>query len=84
MENKMKEASSKLILLSLVLAFPLGNLVQAHSQTLGSTMEVYVFPAKGQDSGQQSKDEAACYEWAAGNTGVDPFDLANQEQADQQ
>ena len=77
MGNKMKEASSKLILVSLVLAFPFGNLVHAQSQTLGSTMEVYVFPAQGQDSGQQSKDEAACYEWAAGNTGVDPFELAD-------
>jgi hypothetical protein len=53
-------------------------------QTLGSTMEVYVFPAEGQDAAQQSKDEAACYEWAVGNTGSDPFDLAKQEQADAQ
>jgi len=56
----------------------------AQSQSLGSTMDVYVFPAKGQESSQQSQDEAACYEWAAGNTGTDPFDLAKQEQADQQ
>jgi len=80
----MREVSSKLILVSLALAFPPGNLVQAQSQSLGSTMEMYVFPAQGQDSGQQSKDEAACYEWAVGNTGTDPFDLAKQEQADQQ
>lgn len=57
----------------------------AHAQqTLGSTMEVYVFPAEGQDAAQQSKDEAACYEWAVDNTGSDPFDLAKQEQADAQ
>ena len=58
--------------------------LHAQSQSLGSTMEVYVFPAEGQDTSQQSKDEAACYEWAVGNTGTDPFDLAKQEQSDQQ
>jgi hypothetical protein len=57
---------------------------QAQQQSLGSTMDVYVFPAEGQDMSQQSKDEAECYEWAAGNTGTDPFDLAKQGQADQQ
>ena len=56
----------------------------AQTQSLGSTMDVYVFPAEGQDTSQQSKDEAACYEWAVGNTGSDPFDLAKQEQSDQQ
>jgi len=70
------------IWLSVALAFPLGNLAQAQAQTL--TMDVYVFPAEGQDSGQQSQDEAACYEWAVGNTGSDPFDLAKQEQSDAQ
>jgi len=58
--------------------------VNAQQQSLGSTMDVYVFPAEGQEASQQSKDEAACYEWAAGNTGTDPFDLAKQEQQDQQ
>ena len=52
--------------------------------TLASTMDVYVFPTEGQQSDQQSKDEAACYEWATSNTGSDPFDLAKQEQANQQ
>ena len=56
----------------------------AQTQSLGSTMDVFVFPAEGQDSSQQSKDEAACYEWAVGNTGSDPFQLAKQEEADKQ
>ncbi len=56
----------------------------AQTQSLGSTMDVFIFPSEGQDSGQQSKDEAACYEWADGNTGTDPFELAKQEQADEQ
>ena len=54
------------------------------SKTLASTMNVYVFPAEGQDANQQSMDEAACYGWAVENTGSDPFDLAKQAQQQQQ
>jgi hypothetical protein len=53
-------------------------------KTLASTIDVFVFPAEGQDAEQQSKDEVACYEWAVGNTGSDPFELAKQEQSDAQ
>jgi len=53
-------------------------------KTLAATMDVYVFPAEGQDSSQQSKDEAECYSWAVGNTGSDPFDLQKQAQQQQQ
>ena len=49
-------------------------------QSIAGTLQVYVFPAEGQDATQQSKDEAACYEWATQNTGVDPF--AAQKQAE--
>ena len=56
----------------------------AQGQSIGSTMDVYVFPAQGQESSQQSMDEAACYEWATGETGSDPFDLAKQADADDQ
>jgi len=61
-----------------------GGLAHAQNQSLASTMDVVVFPAEGQDSSQQSKDEVTCYEWAVGNTGADPFDLAKQEQANEQ
>jgi hypothetical protein len=47
-------------------------------------MEVFVFPTEGQDSGQQSKDEASCYDWATTNTGSDPFDLAKQAESDEE
>ena len=56
----------------------------AEAQSLGSTMDVFIFPSEGQDSSQQSQDEAACYEWAVANTGSDPFDLAKQADADEQ
>ena len=58
--------------------------VQAQGKSLSSTMEVFVFPEEGQDTSQQSKDEAECYEWAVGNAGVDPFDLSKQKEANQQ
>ncbi|MGI9200152.1 MAG: bacteriocin class II family protein, partial [Woeseiaceae bacterium] len=33
-----------------------------------------------QDSTQQSKDEAECYNWAVENTGKDPFELLKQQE----
>ena len=54
-------------------------------KTLAATIDVYVFPTEGQTSQQQSTDEAACYNWAAQNTGSDPFALQKQaSQAQQQ
>lgn len=59
-------------------------IAMAEEQSLASTLEVYVFPTEGQDSSQQSKDEADCYQWAVSNTGSDPFDVSKQKSADQQ
>ncbi len=59
-------------------------LAQAPAKSLSATLEVYAFPSDGQDAAQQSKDEAACYEWAVSNAGVDPFELEKQETADEQ
>lgn len=67
----------------------------AHAQsapsgkTLAATIDVFVFPGDGQPAEQQSRDEAECYNWAATNTGKDPFELqkkaaAQQNQTDQQ
>jgi hypothetical protein len=53
-------------------------------KTLAATMNVYVFPASGQASDQQSQDEAACYNWAVQNTGSDPFSLQRQSQQQQE
>ena len=69
-------------MLLILSAFALSTAANAQTPSLGATMDVFVFPAEGQDSSQQSKDEAACYEWAVGNTGTDPFQLAKQEEAD--
>ena len=35
-----------------------------------------VYPAKGQSSQQQKKDESECYTWAVGQTGFDPAKAA--------
>lgn len=56
---------------------------QDAGKSLASTLDVYVFPSDGQDTAQQSKDESACYDWAVGNAGVDPFDLAKKAEADE-
>lgn len=53
-------------------------------KTLAATMNVYVFPTKGQSASQQSEDEAACYTWAVQNVGTDPFQLQKQAQQQQQ
>ena len=80
----MREVTSTVVLLSLALVFPAASLAQAPAPTLAATMEMYVFPTKGQDSGKQSMDESECYNWAVSNVGTDPFALEKQAQADAQ
>jgi hypothetical protein len=47
---------------------------QAQSQkSLGASIGVAVFPSAGQTQTVQSQDEAACYQWAVKDTGIDPF-----------
>jgi hypothetical protein len=52
-------------------------------KSLAATLGIYVFPSQGQSASQQSQDEAACYKWAVQNTGVDPFNAAQQNQQQQ-
>jgi len=74
----------KMLIACLALCSCATGWAQSGSKTLAATIQVYVFPTEAQDAAQQSKDEAACYEWATGNTGTDPFDLAKQQQDDAQ
>lgn len=73
-------------LITATLLLPLAVVAQnaPGGKSLASTLDVYVFPSKGQDSSQQSKDESACYQWAVSNSGVDPFNLQKQAQSDQE
>ncbi|MDX2486461.1 MAG: glycine zipper domain-containing protein [Gammaproteobacteria bacterium] len=58
------------------------NLAYAEGEkSIAASLDVQVFPSDGQASSQQSKDEGACYDWAVQNTGVDPFKLSKDEQA---
>jgi len=50
-------------------------------KSVAATLNVYVFPNAGQAADQQSKDEGECYTWAVTNSGVDPFGLAKQAEA---
>lgn len=70
----------------MVLILPLAAFGQSEpsGKTLAATMEVFVFPTEGQDAGQQSQDEVTCYEFATANTGNDPFQLAKQEDTNEQ
>jgi hypothetical protein len=78
----MKKVVMSVLLIALIA--PLA-LAETTPKTLAATMDVYVFPTEGQDSSQQSKDEAECYTWAVSNTGSDPFELqAKNEQAQAQ
>jgi hypothetical protein len=72
----------KMFAILIAMAIPLA--VFAQSQSLASTLQIYVFPKQGQDATQQSKDEAACYDWAVTNSGADPFKVADQKEADAQ
>jgi hypothetical protein len=56
----------------------------AGQKSLAATLNVYAFPTKGQSSSQQSEDEAACYQFAVTNTGVNPFQVQQQETANAQ
>lgn len=56
----------------------------AGQKSLAATMNVYVFPNKGQTPEQQNTDESACYDWAEKNTGTDPFKLQQQSQEQKQ
>ena len=70
------------ILIACLIALPFsGAMAENGSNSLASTLEIYVFPADGQAAEQQSKDEVECYNWAVSNTGADPFDLQKQDAA---
>lgn len=73
----------KSLLIGLV-AFGIPAIAVAQSpaaKTLAATMNVYVFPNKGQKPEQQSQDESACYKYAVENVGTDPFALEKDAQA---
>jgi hypothetical protein len=47
----------------------------AGSQSMSSSLGLYVFPAKNQTADQQSGDEASCFGWAKSQTNIDPMNI---------
>ena len=72
----MKKILTMAAMMAVLLPFSSG----AQQKTLASTMNVYAFPKQGQSPDVQSRDEAACYQWATQNLGFDPFHLEKQAQ----
>lgn len=52
---------------------PTSAQTQASAKSLSTSIGVVVFPAKGQTTQQQSKDEGECYNWSKTQTGFDPM-----------
>jgi len=52
---------------------PADEATSANAPSLARQLGMYVFPAKGQSTTQQNTDEAACYNWAAAQTGINPM-----------
>jgi len=52
---------------------PADEATSANAPSLAKQLGMYVFPAKGQTTAQQSADEAACYNWAVTQTGINPM-----------
>ncbi len=81
----------RILMVGVILAFAAGWLAIAQTtptappgKTLAATMNIYVFPTKGQTPEVQSKDEADCYTWAVTQSGTDPFQLSKQAEAQKQ
>jgi len=53
----------------------------AGSQSMSSSLGLFVFPAKNQTADQQSGDEASCYGWAKSQTNIDPMNIKAPEPA---
>ena len=72
--------TKKIFATAVIAAAALSVRAGAQQKSLSSTIGVYAFPQKGQGPDVQSQDEAACYQWANQNTGVDPFNAQKQAQ----
>lgn len=48
---------------------------------ISQSMNLFVYPSKGQSKSQQKQDEFECYNWAVEQSGVDPLNLPKIEAA---
>jgi len=76
MRTRVLSALAAAMLVSTTVAMaqtPADEATSANAPSLAHQLGLYVFPAKGQNATQQANDEAACYNWAAAQTGVNPM-----------
>ena len=53
----------------------------AFAQTAMPSSNPFIYPSKGQSAQQEEKDKNACYEWASQQTGFDPAQELEDQQA---
>ena len=64
----------KALLYTIFILSPLLVVLESNAQSnIAGPLNMYVFPAKGQDKATQEQDEYACYKWAVEQSGIDPM-----------
>lgn len=61
----------KIIYISFLISFL--TIASIQSQSISSSLGLYVFPANDQDAATQEADEMACFKWAKQQSGYDPM-----------
>jgi Glycine-zipper domain len=59
----------------------LSGLTSAQTAVLGTSAEPFIYPSKGQTAQQEQNDKNECYGWASQQTGFDPAQELEQQQA---
>ena len=59
----------------------LGGWASAQTAVPGTSAEPFIYPSKGQTAQQEQKDKYACYDWASQQTGFDPAQELEAQQA---
>lgn len=59
----------------------LAGWVSAQTAVPGTSAEPFIYPSKGQTAAQEQKDKNACYDWASQQTGFDPAQELEDQQA---
>jgi len=61
------------VLVPAVLLLCLSSIDSKAQSNIAGPLDMYVFPAKGQDKDTQDRDEFDCYKWAVEQSGIDPM-----------
>src|SRR5215469_2598143 len=72
--------SSRVTLVTLA-GVTLGGWASAQAAVPGAWANPFIYPSKGQTAQQEQKDKNECYEWASQQTGFDPAQELEEQQA---